>query len=267
MFKTTLLAILVLTAISPASAQVAVFRKSKLTSVKRANEAKVILSITDTKILIHSKKGSSIALEIPYTKIDAISYQFAKRHRISEGGALMALSPAAGGVLMATKTESHWLVIDYHDASAKHQTILQLDKSEYKQVIDTLEARTGRKIEAESARQSGLVPTAGSKNVNEVIPFPKAQVMSALKPAMEAEGCNVKKVKTSRIICKRPRGYSELTGEGGEKVVASVKATGNGSRVRIVTDKGFAGRVIKRNWSTPIFDQMMDRLKSAPANP
>ncbi len=42
-----------------------------------------------------------------------------------------------------------------------------------------------------------------------------------------------------------------------------LSAKGNETRVQISTGKGFVGRVGKKNWSTPIFNEMMKILKSS----
>ena len=242
------------------------FNKSKFSSVRQPKEIDVHLSITDSKILVKAKKGTAIDLEIPYSSIDSISYELAQRHRVAEGASVMVLSLGAGAVLMATKTKSHWLAIEYHEANGKQEAVLQLDKSEYKDVIAALEARTGKKVEMRDAKTNEVNPTADSTDMDEVVPFSVEKVMGALKPAMEAEGCNVKEEKASRIICKRDRGGSERTGTGGEEVTASLEASGSQTRVRIVTGKGFVGRMGKKNWSTSIYKGMMDRLQVAAAS-
>jgi len=54
-----------------------------------------------------------------------------------------------------------------------------------------------------------------------------------------------------------------FVGSGGEKVKVKLSAKGSETRVKISTGKGFVGRVGKKNWSTPIFDEMMRILKSS----
>jgi hypothetical protein len=184
---------------------------------------------------------------------------------VAEGTALMGLTLGGGAILMATKTKSYWLVIEYHEANDKQEAVLQLDKSECAGVIAALEARTGQKIEMRDAKSSDLNPTAESKDMDEFVPFAMDKVMAALKPAMEAEGCNVKEEKANRILCKRSRGNSERNGGGGEEVTATLEASGEQTRVRIVTGKGFAGRAVKKNWSTSIYKIMLERLQDTVA--
>lgn len=252
-------------ALAPAGlAQDVTFNKTRYSSVKQPRETDVVLTITDSKVLITGKKANEIDLEIPYSSIDSISYELAVRHRTAEGAGMMALSLGAGAVVMATKTKSYWLDIEYHDpdaSDAKELTVLRLDKSEYAQVMAALEAKSGKHIEPLATKTRPLNPTSGSKDMDEVVPFPMDAVVAALKPAMENFGCKVTEAKAKRIECRRGRGYDERTGAGAEKVTATLEAKGEQTRVRIWTGKGFVGRIGKNNWSTPIYEEMMKNLQ------
>jgi len=267
--KKTIPSLALLLALVPAGmAQDVTFSKTRYSSPKQRAEVFVNLSITDSKILIKSKKVSkkipTIDMEIPFSSIDAMSYELASRHRVQEGTAVMAVSLGAGAIVMGTKTKSHWLAIDYHEGAAKQSTVLQLDKSEYENVIATLEARTGKHITVLDSKTSSLNPTKMSKDMDEVIPFGMDKVVAALKPAMESVGCKVKKATDTRIECKRDRGYSEQTGGGGEKVTATLEAQGAQTHIRIWTGKGFTGKVGKDNWSTPVYQELMKILQEPP---
>jgi hypothetical protein len=260
-----------LTFVQAARADDVTFSKSRYSSVKQPKEADVVLTITDSKVLIKAKEGKKakndtpLGLEIPFSSIDSMSYELATRHRVSEGAGVMVLSLGAGAVLMATKTKSHWLDIESHDGDVKQVTILRLDKSEYEQVISTLEARTGKHIAVLDSKTSTFNPTAGSKDMDQVVPFRMDTVAAALKPAMESMGCQVKQAKPRQIECKRPwakgRSDAERTGSGGEKVIAKLDAKGEQTRVRISTEKGFVGHMVKKNWSTPIYEEMLKQLQ------
>jgi len=97
-----------------------------------------------------------------------------------------------------------------------------------------------------------------------VIPFGMDTVVPALKAAMESQGCKVKDVTADRIDCKRPRGASERTGNGGEKVTATVEAKDAQTHVRIWTGKKFTDRVRAGNWSTPISRNDEESAKTGP---
>jgi hypothetical protein len=239
-------------------AQDVIFNKTRYSSVKQPKEAEVILTITDSKVLVKAKEANGIALEIPFTSIESMSYEVAARHRVAEGAMLGSL------LLMTTKTKSHWLDIEYREGHAKQLTTLRLDKSEYQHVIATLEAKTGKNIATLNSNTSAFNPTAGSKDMDEVIPFPMEAVAAALKPAMENMNCNVTHATGSQIECKREWAKNrdtERTGSGGERVTAKLEAKGAQTRVRIDTEKGFRGRMVKKNWSTPIYNEMMKSLQ------
>ncbi len=252
---------LILALVSAGLAQDVTFSKTRFSSVKKPGEADVILTITDSNILIKGKKEKGIDLEIPYSSIDAMSYERSARHRVGEGAALMGMSLGAGAILMATKTASYWLDVNYHEGDDRETAVLRLDKSEYENVLAALNTKSGKQVTVVDAKASSINPTEGSKDVDEMIPYGMEQIMAALKPAMENEGCKVTDSKPDRVECKRSRGNNELTGGGGESVTAELKAEGGQTRVRISTGKGMLGRLAKKNWSTPIYQEMMKNLQ------
>jgi hypothetical protein len=70
----------------------------------------------------------------------------------------------------------------------------------------------------------------------------------------------VKKEEPDYLECTRDRHIGAFVGSGGEKVTVRLTAKGGETRVQIKTGKGFVGRLGKKNWSTPIFDDMMKTL-------
>ena len=102
-----------------------------------------------------------------------------------------------------------------------------------------------------------------SVDVDEVIPFAMDKAAASLKPAMESQDCHVTADSADRIECKRPRGRTsaEHSGTGGESVTAVLEAQGDKTHMVITTGLGFAGRLGKRNYSTPIYEEMMRNLQ------
>jgi len=100
--------------------------------------------------------------------------------------------------------------------------------------------------------------------VDEVIPFPIAKVVPALKSAMESENCNVVEEAEGRVECKRPRvtANSKHNASGGESVTGLLEAKGDQTHVHISTGKGVYGRFVKSNWSVPIYEAMVKTLKA-----
>jgi len=243
-------------------AQDITFEKTHYASPAMKTEPEVVLTIGNNQIEIAGKKPKEFdSLTIPFASIDTMTYESDTRHRIAEGGAQMAISPTIGAVIMATKTTSYWLNIQYHDTAGAHTAVLQLDKAEYKSILATLKTRTGKEIPETNAKTSDVNPNAESKDMNEVVPYSVDELIAAIKPAMADFGCKITVEKDDRIECKRPRGGSELNGVGGEKVVATFESKGDQTSVHIETDKGFNGHMMKKNWSTPIYKEMIGKLE------
>ena len=108
-------------------------------------------------------------------------------------------------------------------------------------------------------------PSQGSKDIDQVVAYPMAQVLDAAKLALATYGCDSKKdkEKPDYLECTRSRHVGVFVGSGGEKVTVKLSAKGSETRVQIKTGKGFVGRLGKKNWSTPIFEEMMKTLKGA----
>ena len=103
--------------------------------------------------------------------------------------------------------------------------------------------------------------SVGAEDVDEVVPFEMDKVMAALKPAMESADCSVKEATETRVECKRPRHTQDNRVYGGESVTAVLEAQGSKTHVVITTGKGFYGRLVKSNWSIPIYQALMKSLK------
>ena len=104
-------------------------------------------------------------------------------------------------------------------------------------------------------------PTKGSKDVDQTVPYQMEKALEAAKQALATYGCSIKKERADYLECTRDRHIGVVVGSGGEKVTLKLSAKGSETRVEIKTGKGFVGRVGKKNWSTPIFDEMMKTLK------
>jgi hypothetical protein len=103
----------------------------------------------------------------------------------------------------------------------------------------------------------------GSQDVDRTVAYPMVRVLDAAKQALDTYGCDVKKEKPDYLECTRDRHVGAFVGSGGEKVTVQLSAKGSETRVEIKTGKGFVGRLGKKNWSTPIFDEMMKTLKGS----
>jgi len=230
----------------------------------KQQEMDVDLVFTDRDtVVVKNRKGAAVITEILYASINKMTYEFAKRRRLEEGAIIMFASIGVGAVVMATKSKSHWLTMEYRRDDAPQSVVLRSHKDEYRNVLSALESRTGRTAEILKDTGGKANPTVGSKNTNETLPYPKGRVLWALKSAMQSHHCEVTQEKEGYVECKRPFGQKGASGIGGEKVTAELKEQGDGTRVSIETGKGFRGRVRKKNWSTPIFQRMKKILEES----
>jgi hypothetical protein len=116
-------------------------------------------------------------------------------------------------------------------------------------------------VEARHQAEGGDDPSKGSKDVDQVVPHAMSKVLEAAKLALATYGCNVKKEKADLLECTRRRQVGVFIGSGGEKVTVRLTAKGDQTRVVIKTGKGFVGHVGKKNWSTPVFNEMLKNLR------
>jgi hypothetical protein len=118
-------------------------------------------------------------------------------------------------------------------------------------------------LEAASQEEQKDDPSKDSKDVDQTVAYPLAKVLGAARQALATYGCDVKKEKPDYLECTRSRHVGVMVGSGGEKVTVELSEKAAETRVQIKTGKGFVGRLGKKNWSTPIFDEMMKTLKGS----
>jgi len=106
-------------------------------------------------------------------------------------------------------------------------------------------------------------PTKDSKNMDETVAYPMAKVLEAARQAMLTYGCDVdaKKEKPNYLECQRGRHMGVMVGSGGEKITVTLTAKGSDTRVEVKTVKGFVGMAGMKNWSTPVYNEIVKNLK------
>jgi hypothetical protein len=232
-----------------------VFHSARLSRLDSNQEPRIDLTLSDSSCLVREPKATPI--EIRYSSIQKITYQYSRHRRTASGLVVAGLSPLAGIIVMSSKTKSHWLVFDYDQNGESKSLVLRLDKSDYKEILDTLEAKSGKHVDSSGSKTVALDPTDGSQDVDGVVPASTDKVAAALKPAMEMYGCKVRKDQPTLVECKLNPGSSERTGIGGEVVTATLDSQGQETHIRIVTSRSPTRR---RNWSTPIYNQLLASL-------
>jgi hypothetical protein len=113
----------------------------------RGKQTEASLTFSDSSKAMVIRVADRDVATIPYDKIDKLSYEYSKKHRVTQGAIVMVASLGAGAVVMLTKSKSHWLYIDYHQDSGASTLVLRMDKKNYKKIIDTANAQTGKQVE------------------------------------------------------------------------------------------------------------------------
>src|SRR6266404_118037 len=136
----------VLAASSLSLAEETAFRGVKLADAKgKQADASLIFSDNNKDVIVRVADRDFVT--IPYDQIDKFSYEYTKKHRVTQGAIVMVASLGAGAVVMLTKSKSHWLYIDFHEQNAPKTVVLRMDKKEYKNIFDAVKTHTGKEVE------------------------------------------------------------------------------------------------------------------------
>jgi hypothetical protein len=242
---------LVLVLMSVSCAQDAIFEKSALMGASGGKTTPVVLIVSNTGVTIWSKdKTPSVILDLPYSSINNLGYTF-----VEHGKAW--LTPIMGVSALFIKGHNHWLVIESSAGAVNGPAVLRLDKTEYREVVAALTARSGKHVEMLAPGSTLVDPTVGSHDEDKIVPFQIDQVRAALKPAMEQCSCKVSESKGDRVKCTRGLRPPNSIG-GGEAVTAILEPQGQQTQVLIKTQKGLG-----KNWSSPVYLEMLRTLQAA----
>ena len=138
--------LVVLCAVNVALGDDVAFNNVKLADARgKQTDASLIFNESNKAMVV--KVADRDVATIPYDKIDKLSYEYSKKHRITQGAIIMVASLGTGAVVMLTKSKSHWLYVDYHQDSSASTVVLRMDKKNYKKIIDTANAQTGKQVE------------------------------------------------------------------------------------------------------------------------
>ena len=122
------------------------FRGVKLADAKgKQSDASLIFSDSNKNVVVRVADRDFVTM--PYDQIDKFSYEYTKKHRITQGAIVMVASLGAGAIVMLTKSKSHWLYIDFHEQNAPKTLVLRMDKKEYKNIFEAVKAHTGKEVQ------------------------------------------------------------------------------------------------------------------------
>src|SRR5713101_6330906 len=122
------------------------FSRVKLADAKgKQADARLIFSDNNKNVVVRVADRDFVT--VAYDQIDKFSYEYTKKHRITQGAVVMVASLGAGAIVMLTKSKSHWLYIDFHEQNAPKTVVLRMDKKEYKNIFDAVKTHTGKEVE------------------------------------------------------------------------------------------------------------------------
>src|SRR5205807_6648345 len=122
------------------------FRGVKLADAKgKQSDASLIFSDNNKDVVVRVADRDFVT--IPYDQLDKFSYEYTKKHRVTQGAIVMVASLGAGAIVMLTKSKSHWLYIDFHEQNAPKSVVLRMDKNSYKSICDAVKTYTGKEVE------------------------------------------------------------------------------------------------------------------------
>jgi hypothetical protein len=128
------------------------FPKTQIPDAK-GHQVSAALLFRDSQGMMQVSSAGQVLLEVPYSSIDRFSYEYTKKHRITQGAVVMVASVGAGAVVMLTQSRKHFLTIEYHDGTVPKQLVLRMDKSEYRDILAAVEAQTGKNVVGKAAIQ------------------------------------------------------------------------------------------------------------------
>jgi hypothetical protein len=122
------------------------FRGVKVADAKgKQTDASLIFSDSNKNVVVRVADRDFVT--IPYDQIDKFSYEYTKKHRVTQGAIVMVASLGAGAIVMLTKSKSHWLYIDFREQTSPKSVVLRMDKNEYKKIFEAVKAHTGKEVE------------------------------------------------------------------------------------------------------------------------
>ena len=128
------------------AAETAAFTGVKLADAKgKQADARLIFSDANSNLVVRVADRDVVL--IPYNQLDKFSYEYTKKHRITQGAVVMVASLGAGAIVMLTKSKSHWLYIDFHEQNTAKSIVLRMDKNRYKKIFDGIKTHTGKDVE------------------------------------------------------------------------------------------------------------------------
>ena len=146
MKRTSAVLLIALVVTNLSLAEETAFNGVKLADAKgKQADARLIFSDNDKNVVVRVADRNFVT--IPYDQLDKFSYEYTKKHRITQGAVVMVASLGAGAIVMLTKSKSHWLYIDFREQNTPKSVVLRMDKNEYQKIFEAVKRHTGKEVE------------------------------------------------------------------------------------------------------------------------
>jgi hypothetical protein len=138
--------LILLVIVSLGVAEQTAFSGVKLADAKgKQADARLIFSDSNKNLVVRVADRDFVT--VPYDQLDKFTYEYTKKHRVTQGAIVMVASLGAGAIVMLTKSKSHWLYIDFHEQNVPKSVVLRMDKKEYPQIFEAVKNHTGKEVE------------------------------------------------------------------------------------------------------------------------
>ena len=108
--------------------------------VGEKTKTKAVLVLSDDTMYIRAEKGRKTIEEIAYETMQEVTYERAKSPRTKTA---LLVSPVA----LFSKGKKHWLSLVWLKQGEERSAVLRLDKKNYEEIIQTLEARARLEVQ------------------------------------------------------------------------------------------------------------------------
>jgi hypothetical protein len=109
------------------------FRNVRVPDAK-GKQYKAVLTFSDSHKAVEVRSVKRDLVTILYDRIDKFSYEYTEQHHLAPSGLL-------------TRSKSHWLEIDYHDADIPKAFLVRMEKHDYLRILDAVKTHTGKDAE------------------------------------------------------------------------------------------------------------------------
>ena len=96
-------------------------------------DARLVFSDANKNLVVRVTERDFVT--VPQDQVDKFSYEYTKKHRITQGA-----------IVMLTKSKSHWLYVDYKQDGVPKQLVVRLHKKEFRNALAAARTETGKDV-------------------------------------------------------------------------------------------------------------------------